>query len=143
MTIFSGTKPRALGVAAGRLRECPRSPNCVCSDARESHRVGAFPLALPPADAWARVREAVAALPRTRVVTATDDYLHAECRSRMFGFIDDLELHLRPKQRVVAVRSASRVGYSDLGVNRARVDGLRAALVRRGAIAADPGAAER
>lgn len=145
MTIFSGSKPPALGVSAGRLRECPRSPNCVCSDARESHRVGAFPLALPSADAWARVREAVSALPRTRVVTATDDYLHAECRSRLFGFVDDLELHLRPREHVVAVRSASRIGYSDLGANRARVDALRAELARRGAIAVVQGeeAAER
>lgn len=144
MVMFSRAKPRGLGVTAGRLRDCPFSPNCVCSDATaDTHRVPAFRLAMPPGEAWRAVRAAVKALPRTRLVSITADYLHAECRSALLGFVDDLELHLRPEAGVVAVRSASRLGYSDLGVNRARVDRLREDLVQRGAIAADPGASPR
>ena len=61
----------------------------------------------------------------------TDDYLHAECRSALFGFVDDLELHLRASDGIIAVRSASRLGYGDLGVNRRRVESLRSALARQ------------
>jgi uncharacterized protein (DUF1499 family) len=136
MTIFSGRRPRDLGVHDGRLRDCPSSPNCVCSDAsRESQRVDAFRLAKASAEAWRSLRESVEALPRTRVIRDTGSYLHAECRSALIGFVDDLELALRPDDGLVAVRSASRLGHSDLGVNRKRVGALRRELVRRGVVA--------
>ena len=64
----------------------------------------------------------------------TDTTLHAECRSRVFRFVDDLDLHLRAEEKIIAVRSASRLGYSDLGVNRNRVEAQRAKLKERGAI---------
>ena len=134
MTIFSGRRPSALGVHEGRLRDCPSSPNCVCSDAsRDSQRVAAFRLAKAPVAAWRSLREAVEALPRTRVITDTGSYLHAECKSALFGFVDDLELQLRA-EGLVAVRSASRIGHSDLGVNRKRVRAIRGELERRGVV---------
>jgi uncharacterized protein (DUF1499 family) len=138
MTIFSKGKRRGLGIIGGRLADCPDSPNCVCSDAADpSHRVAAFELAMAPNDAWSEIRKAVAALPRTRIVKRTSDYLHAQCSSKWFGFVDDLELHLRTAHgNVLAVRSAARIGYWDFGVNRARVDQLRSDLVERGVIAA-------
>ncbi|MDX1765264.1 MAG: DUF1499 domain-containing protein, partial [bacterium] len=75
-----------------------------------------------------------AALPGTTVVEETTDYLHAECTSALFRFVDDLEFHLRPSTHTLAVRSASRVGYSDLGVNRRRVEKLRKRLRQRGVV---------
>jgi uncharacterized protein (DUF1499 family) len=113
-------------MTGGRLAPCPRSPNCVSSDAADAEH-GIAPLALA-------AREAVAALPRTRIVSEGGDSLHAECRSALFRFVDDLELQLRPAEGVIAVRSASRIGYSDLGVNRRRVEALRSALRARGAV---------
>jgi uncharacterized protein (DUF1499 family) len=90
---------------------------------------------MAPGEAWIAIRVAIQALPRTRIVKRTSDYLHAECRSKWFGFVDDLELHLRNAHGpVLAVRSASRIGYSDFGVNRARVEQLRRDLVQRGVI---------
>jgi uncharacterized protein (DUF1499 family) len=65
-------------------------------------------------------------------VFESDDYLHAECRSAVFGFVDDLELHLRRQSNSIAVRSASRLGYRDFGVNRKRVERLRAVLAAQG-----------
>jgi uncharacterized protein (DUF1499 family) len=107
----------------------------VSSDASDpTHAIPPLALAGPPEQAWQSARAAVAELPRTRIVTGTDDYLHAECRSALFGFVDDLELHLRPGEGIIAVRSASRLGYGDLGVNRRRVESLRGALVRRGVV---------
>jgi uncharacterized protein (DUF1499 family) len=128
---LSGKRPDDLGVREGKLADCPHSPNCVCSDASgDAHRVEPFGIDAPAETAWKAVREAVAALPRTLVVTDTGEYLHAECASALLGFVDDLELHLRPVEGVIAVRSASRLGYSDLGVNTARVEDLRQALKR-------------
>ncbi|HSD60534.1 MAG TPA: DUF1499 domain-containing protein [Burkholderiales bacterium] len=129
---LGGSRPANLGVRDGRLAPCPASPNCVSSDADDDHAVEPLRLALPAEKSWRAIREAVAALPRTAFVTETDDYLHAECQSALLGFVDDLELHLRPTEGIVAVRSASRLGHSDLGVNRKRVEGLRATLRSRG-----------
>jgi uncharacterized protein (DUF1499 family) len=137
MGIFAcaGTRPNNLGVKDGRLAPCRPSPNCVSSDAAAAkHFVAAFEPALPMAEAWPRLREIVGTLPRTEIISATSDYLHAECRSAVFGFVDDLELHARPAQNLIAVRSAARLGYSDFGVNRRRVENLRALLLDRGVI---------
>lgn len=137
MSIFScaGTRPSNLGVKNSRLAPCPSSPNCVSSDdADSSHAVPAFQLALPPSEAWRVLRATVASLPRTTIIIETDDYLHAECSSAFFGFVDDLELHSRPTEKSIAVRSAARLGHSDLGVNRKRVENLRALLRQQGVI---------
>jgi uncharacterized protein (DUF1499 family) len=131
----AAAKPIELGIRYDRLAPCPTSPNCVSSDALDpSHRVAPFEFRGPPAEAWQAAREAVAALPRTQIVSETDSYLHAECTSKLFGFIDDLELHLRPDRSLIAVRSASREGYTDLGVNRRRLAQLRSELQRRGIV---------
>jgi uncharacterized protein (DUF1499 family) len=118
-----------------RLASCPDSPNCVSSDATDpSHRVSPFATILPVNEAWRLVREAVNDIPRTTITEITDSYLHAECRSMVFRFVDDLELELRPAEGIIAVRSASRTGYSDFGVNRSRVERLRSVLQSRGLI---------
>jgi uncharacterized protein (DUF1499 family) len=105
----------------------------VSSDASDPiHAVQPFALSAAAAEAWRVARKTVAALPRTRIIRLTEDYLHAECRSRICGFVDDLELHLRSNSRTIAVRSASRLGRSDLGVNRRRVEGLRTDLAAAG-----------
>jgi uncharacterized protein (DUF1499 family) len=120
---------------SGRLASCPDSPNCVSSDAIDpSHHVSTFAIILPATEAWRLVREAVNDIPRTTITEVTDHYLHAECRSAVFRFVDDLELELRPGERIIAVRSASRIGYSDFGVNRRRVERLRSVLQSRGLV---------
>ncbi len=116
-----------------RLADCGSRPNCVSSSATSpQRRVGPWQLAAPSETAWPAVREIVAATERTTIVEADDRYLHAEARSRIFRFVDDLELLLDGNE--LAVRSASRVGYSDRGVNRRRVEALRQQLVERGLI---------
>jgi uncharacterized protein (DUF1499 family) len=137
MSIFScsGTRPVNLGIKEGRLAPCPSTPNCVSSDAREpAHSIQAFQLVAPPADAWRALRATLESLPRTKIITVSEDYIHAECSSAVFGFVDDLELHLRVSQNSIAVRSASRLGHSDFGVNRKRVENLRGLLAKQGVI---------
>lgn len=132
----AGRRPEDLGLAEGRLRPCPSSPNCVSSDAPQddAHYVAPLELALPAERAWPAVREAAAGLDGARVGVEEARYLHLECESRLLGFVDDLELHLRPEQARVAVRSASRLGYSDLGANRRRVEALRRRLRDEGVV---------
>jgi len=130
------TATRSGGAAAGRLTPCPSSPNCVSSDADpgDPHHVAPFRLAVPAAEAWGIIRRVIEDQTRTRIVKQTDRFLQAEFRTRILRFVDDLELQLRAAEGMIAVRSASRVGYSDLGVNRKRVEALRAELKKRGAV---------
>jgi uncharacterized protein (DUF1499 family) len=93
-------------------------------------------LMVPGEQAWPAARSAVANFSRTRIVDETADYLHAECQSVIFRFVDDLELQIRPAENSIAVRSASRLGHSDLGANRRRVEALRSELARRGIVRA-------
>ena len=131
----SGKKPESLGLAESRLRACPESPNCVSIAATdEEHSIEAFSLIGDAEEAWQAARRILAESPRTRIVTEGGNYLHAECTSRIFRFVDDLELQLRPDDGVIAVRSASRIGHSDLGVNRDRVESLRASLAEAGLV---------
>ncbi len=131
----SGVRPSGGGGTSVELAPCPPSPNCVSSEATDAaHGVDAFALAASPDEAWRAVQEEVARLPRTAIVEVTPERLHAESVSAWFGFVDDLELRLRAAENRIDVRSASRVGYSDLGVNRRRVETLREALRTRGMV---------
>ncbi|MFO7830730.1 MAG: DUF1499 domain-containing protein [Desulfuromonadaceae bacterium] len=132
----SGTRPsEQLGLDNNRLRPCPDSPNCVSSaETDPDQRVLPFKLHIEAPTAWATIVESVTALPRTRIVSVTDNYLHAECRSAVFGFVDDLELHLRSEQQQVDIRSAARMGYYDFGVNRKRIKELRSRLSSAGVV---------
>lgn len=112
----------------GRLPPCPDSPNCVCSEypADSAHYVEPLRLPgdLPLASVPGRLGEQVRTLGGT-VTLVQQDYLAASFRSRLFGFVDDLQLRLDVEEGVIQVRSASRVGRSDLGVNQRRVEALR------------------
>jgi len=129
------SKAKQVGLLDYKLRDCPDSPNCVSSQATESAKqVGPFQLTMEPAEAWLKVKQTIPALARTQIVFDTSNYIHAECRSAVFGFIDDLELQLQPEQKQIAIRSAARLGYYDFGVNRARVETLRQKLQAAGVI---------
>lgn len=108
-----------------QLAPCPASPNCVSSLAStESQRVDALRYEGDRAQAQARLLRVLKEMPRATVVRADPTYVHVEFRSALFGFVDDVEFHFDPPG-AIQVRSASRVGYSDFGVNRARVAAIR------------------
>jgi uncharacterized protein (DUF1499 family) len=114
---------------------CPDRPNCVSSQAHDGkHAIEPFRLKGNPTAGWSAITGIIGSFPRTTIVKATESYLHAECKSRLFGFIDDLELYLDPVTGVIAIRSASRVGYYDFGVNRRRLSDLREMLMDKGLI---------
>ena len=128
LVLWSWSIRPPVGLVEDRLRPCPDKPNCVCSLATDAGQTIEPLLLSGDANAeWGRLRELVSRQPRTRIITFTENYLHAECATALMRYVDDLEFHLNPAERRIEVRSASRVGYSDLGANRKRVEALRAA----------------
>src|SRR5512147_125292 len=110
------------------LAPCPSSPNCVSSQAADAdHRVDPIAYRGDAVAAMRRLRAVIAAMPRANIVSADDHALRAEFTSRLFRFVDDVDCIVDPAASVIQIRSASRVGSSDLGVNRKRVEAIRAA----------------
>jgi uncharacterized protein (DUF1499 family) len=115
-----------VGVMPYSLKPCPSSPNCVSSLAEDApHRVPPLSWAGELTLAKARLRRAVLAAGQATFVVEEDTYWHVEFRSLVFRFVDDVEFLFDRERRLIHVRSASRVGYSDLGVNRNRVEKIR------------------
>ena len=121
-----GTRPANLGARDGRLLPCPSSPNCVSSQATdEEHHVTPLAYAGPVDAAMDRLIALIQSLPRAAVITGTGAYLHVEFTSALFRFVDDVEFLADDGTKVIHVRSASRLGTSDLGVNRKRIELIR------------------
>ena len=127
--LFAGSPPAGLGATDGRLAACPAKPNCVSSQATDAeHLVAPLAFTGSPRDAMARLARVVSAQPGARVVEQRDDYLRAAFQTPLLGFVADVEVLLDPARQVIDVRSASRLGHSDFGVNRKRVEAVRAAF---------------
>jgi len=115
------------GLVSGSLAPCPDKPNCVCSEFSDdaAHQIAPLDFAgTPPEKAWSDLRQVIEQL-GGQVVVANDTYLAATFSSALFGFVDDVECRLDAAQDRIQIRSASRVGHSDLGVNRKRVEAIR------------------
>jgi uncharacterized protein (DUF1499 family) len=128
---FSGNRPANLGVTNGKLLACPASPNCVNSqtDATDAeHSIAPLTYTSDPTTAWATLKTIVQGMERAKIISETSDYLYAEFTSKLMGFVDDVEFYLDANASVIQVRSASRLGQSDLGVNRKRVEEIRPKL---------------
>ncbi len=121
-----GTDPASVPTA---LADCPRHPNCVSSQARAAaNRVEPFPCIDSCEATLGRLRAIIERTRGATVVTATDRYLRAKISTPVFRFVDDLELLVDDEKQVIHVRSASRIGSWDFGVNRRRVEALRRRL---------------
>jgi len=117
--------------AVSRLKPCPKSPNCVSSFASdEGHRITPFPFTGTAAESLSRVKAAALSFPRTRVVEEAPGYVHLTFTSAIFRFVDDVEFEADEAAKTMQVRSASRVGRSDFGVNRKRIEAIRERLGR-------------
>jgi uncharacterized protein (DUF1499 family) len=113
--------------ASDRLKPCPSSPNCVSSwpGEEQSHHVEPLSWESDLARAKMKLRQAVLSAGEAKFVEEAETYWHVEYRSRIFRFVDDVEFLFDRENSLIHVRSASRVGYSDLGVNRNRVEKIR------------------
>ncbi len=129
LSACSGTRPPHIGLQHdGRLAPCPDSPNCVSSFAPADdprHAIAPIPA---DDDAWQRLPAVLTDMPRIRVTRQEENYLAAEATSLIWRFVDDLEFLYDREHARIHVRSASRVGHSDFGVNRKRVERVRKLL---------------
>jgi len=127
---FSGTRPSNLGVNGGELAAVPDSPNCVSSQAPEGdkeHYIAPLSVAGSSSEAIAKLKATVEGMERTEIIEQTDNYLYAEFSTPLMGYVDDVEFYA-DGSGTVQVRSASRLGKSDLGLNRKRVEEIRGAI---------------
>ena len=124
-----GPAPDNLGPRNGTLAPCPSTPNCVHTGMRRPTGTKGIYLRgeIVRRDQMPGIQAVVEEMPRTRLLTVEDRYLHAEVRSKIFRFVDDLEILISPEREII-VRSASRIGHGDQGVNAARVEDLRRRL---------------
>ncbi|MCI5127429.1 MAG: DUF1499 domain-containing protein [Candidatus Electrothrix sp. AUS3] len=122
-----GNMPDNLGVTGNQLAPCPTSPNCVSSLAGEDedHAIAPLTYSEPFTEARQRLLDTIRSMKRTTIITADEHYIHAEFRSGLFRFVDDVEFSFDDEASIIHVRSASRVGHSDFGVNRKRIKDIR------------------
>ena len=112
-----------------KLPPCRDSPNCVSSQAEdEKHFIEPFKISGSPEIAWNALKKAIDNHSRMVITHETADTLHAEATSLVFGFVDDINAILDADTNLIHIRSASRTGHSDFGVNRKRIDALRLQL---------------
>jgi uncharacterized protein (DUF1499 family) len=130
---MSWKRPK-LGLLKGRLHVCPNKPNCVCSEYKRSTAyVAPLDFDDEPDEAWGRLQSVIGKRARSKVVETGEGYVRVECTSRILRFVDDLEFRLDRKNRVIHIRSSSRIGYSDLGINSQRAAEIRAAFTQAAA----------
>lgn len=122
----AGKPPEKRGLEDGNLLGCPDKPNCVSTAKGPSARfVSPFEYSGERAEAISTMEQIVKEMKNANIREEGDGYLWVECSSKVFGFVDDLEIYFPLEKQVVYIRSASRLGYSDFGVNRKRVEKIR------------------
>lgn len=132
MGLFSGSRPSNLGVHDGQLKPAPSSPNCVNSQSASGYsKIAPLVFTGDGRAALSRLNALLATTPNAKIVDAQVNYLYAEFSTRFLGFVDDVEFYLDEKAGVIHVRSASRLGRKDFGVNRKRIERIREAFDSR------------
>ena len=123
---FSGEQPENLGVKNGKLPECPQTPNCVSSQSKDiNHKVEPLTYETSGKEALSELKTILDDIDNAEIIEATSNYLYAQFTSNIMGFVDDVEFYLDAPAKVIHVRSASRIGESDLGANRRRIERIR------------------
>lgn len=122
----AGSRPARMDVTDGKFIPCPDSPNCVSSQAPDQvHAIEPLSYKGTPEEARARLLAVIKGMKRANIVTEQALHIHAEFTSAVFRFVDDAEFFIDDTQKVIHVRSAARLGYSDFGVNRKRMETIR------------------
>ena len=126
---FSGTTPNNLGVEQNHLSQCPSTPNCVVSQTDDGeHFIEPLSYNIDRQKAYDSLVKVLSVVPNTEIVAQTDNYIRTESTSKIMGFVDDAEFYFPTEEKVIHWRSASRLGESDLGVNRRRLEQIRFAF---------------
>lgn len=131
--LLRGKTPTTIGVREGKLKPPSKTPNSVSSQAAlyPDHpqlayaRIEPFKYSGDGKAAMAKIAGILRGMDRTEVITEEPGYLYAQCTTQLLHFTDDVEFYLDEPAGVIQVRSASRIGHGDRGVNRARVEAIR------------------
>ncbi|NET49184.1 MAG: DUF1499 domain-containing protein [Merismopedia sp. SIO2A8] len=134
--VFTSTPPSEIGIHDHHLAACPASPNCVVSEGQSDdpdHYIEPIVYEGDRNTAREVLLKVLTVVPRTQVIEQTDGYIRIESTSRLLGFVDDGEFYLPEDESLIYIRSSSRLGESDLGVNRRRLEQIRLAMADLGA----------
>jgi uncharacterized protein (DUF1499 family) len=127
--LFAGQSPDNLGLTNDRLSPCPSTSNCVVSQGDDTtHAILPIAYSVDTETAREYLLKVLAVVPSTTIVETGDNYIRSQSSSRLLGFIDDTEFYFPSNEKIIHLRSASRLGESDLGVNRRRLEQIRLAL---------------
>ncbi len=126
---FSGNIPTSLGISEDQLAPCPDSPNCVVSQTNdETHFIEPLSYQSDRQKAYNDFVKILSVVPETEIVEQTENYIRTKSTSKIMGFVDDAEFYFPVDKKIIHWRSASRLGESDLGVNRRRLEQIRFAF---------------
>ncbi|MFV1983506.1 MAG: DUF1499 domain-containing protein [Thiohalomonadales bacterium] len=127
--LLKGERPEILGIHNNQLRACPEKSNCVSSYSSYSSNlkfnIEPLPYFSTAENSITKIQKTLLGIKGITIITQDKDYIYAECKSFFLGFVDDLEVYCDESKQRCFVRSASRLGYSDFGVNRKRIEKIR------------------
>ncbi len=132
LTACTGTRPADIGVNNNQLTPCPESPNCVSSfedEKDETHYIKGYSIRqAKPEASWSLLKSIIEKNDSAEIISADDSYIYAEFTSGIMRFVDDTEFMLDAENKLIHLRSASRLGYKDFNVNRERLEAIRIEL---------------
>ena len=117
---------KPVGIVDGKFYPCPNTPNCVSTQASDAkHKINPFKYSGALSEAKEKIIKIINSLKRTKIITNTENYIHAEVRTATFKFVDDVEFLFDDSEKIIQFRSRARSGHSDMGVNRKRMEKIR------------------
>jgi len=122
----TGTRPSHVAEGHGKLAPCPETPNCVSTESTDAeHKIEPLTYNTETNIAMSTLVDVIHAMKRTKIIAQTENYLYAEFTSAFWRFVDDVEFSFDEENKIIHFRSASRLGKSDFGVNRERMEEVR------------------
>ena len=119
-------KSKIVGLIDGKFYPCPKTPNCASTQSTdELHKIEPITYDSSLENAKEKIVKIINSMKRTEIITQTENYIHIEFKSKLFKFVDDVEFYFDDREKIIHFKSASRVGRSDLGVNRKRMENIR------------------
>ena len=123
---------KPIGIVDGKFYPCPNTPNCVSTQATDAkHKISPISYSGAMSEVKEKIIKIVNSLKRTKIITNTENYIHAEVRTATFKFVDDVEFFFDDSEKIVQFRSRARSGHSDMGVNRKRMEKIREEFINK------------
>jgi len=121
---------KPIGIVDGKFHPCPDTPNCVSTQAADNkHKIDPIQYSGSLSEAKEKIIKIINSLKRSKIITNKENYIHAEFRTATFRFVDDVEFLFDDSEKIIHFRSRARLGISDMGVNRKRMEIIRKKFV--------------